>query len=82
MVSLTSQGMREEASLLSPATFFTKICMVSSAAADEAEEVEETEEMLLERMLAVAAGAAVLMARAGLVAVPSCLDVAWMDSEV
>lgn len=39
--------------LLSPATFLTKICIVSSAAMDEAEEAEETEEMLLERMMAL-----------------------------
>lgn len=38
--------------LLSPATFLTKICMVSSAATDEAEEAEETDEMLLERIIA------------------------------
>lgn len=38
---------------LSPATFLTKICIVSSAVADEAEDAEETEEMLLERMIAV-----------------------------
>lgn len=38
--------------LLSPEVFFTKICTVSSASADEArEKVEEMEEMLLERML-------------------------------
>lgn len=38
--------------LLSPARFLTKICMVSSASAEEArEEVLDMLEMLLERML-------------------------------
>lgn len=38
---------------LSPAMFLTKICIVSSASADDAREVmEEMLEMLLERMLA------------------------------
>ena len=38
--------------LLSPEMFFTNICIVSSASADEArEKVEEIEEMLLERMM-------------------------------
>lgn len=38
---------------LSPATFLTKICMVSSASAEEArEDVEVMDEKLLERMMA------------------------------
>ena len=37
---------------LSPATFLTKICIVSSASAEEArEDVDDIEEMLLERMV-------------------------------
>ena len=40
--------------LLSPATFLTKICIVSSASADEARELmEEMLDMLLERILMV-----------------------------
>lgn len=39
----------ERLNSLSPVTFLTKICMVSSAGMDEADEVEDTEEMLLER---------------------------------
>lgn len=38
--------------VLSPAMFLTKICMVSSASAEEArDETEETEETLLDRMM-------------------------------
>lgn len=41
-------------SLLSPEMFLTKICMVSSASAEEArEKEEEIEEMLLDRILSV-----------------------------
>jgi len=40
---------------VSPATFLTKICMVSSASAEEArEDVEVMDEKLLERMMMTA----------------------------
>ena len=43
--------------LLSPATFLTNSCIVSSASAEDArEETDEKDEMLLERMLTVLSG--------------------------
>ena len=52
-----------QSDLLSPESFLTKICMVSSGSADGArEEVEEMLEMLLERMMAIGMGVLVVIA--------------------
>ena len=53
-VSTYSLANRNELHSLSPATFLTKICIVSSEAADEArDEAEEVDETLPERCMVV-----------------------------
>lgn len=63
--------------VLSPATFLTKICIVSSGSAEAAREcVELREEMLLERMVAAAA---VMIFRVGMWVVRSLIVVDSSD---